>query len=87
VGVDHLYLLSISEYVGYPGGNHKINKKPHTKNSSYLYDRLEPLVKPTPVFAINHNITPKTIAAEIDLITLIHHRGSFSKDNRKRTIL
>jgi hypothetical protein len=48
-----------------------------------LYDPLEPFVKPTLVLAIKHNITPKTIAAEIGLITLVHTRGLFSEDNRK----
>jgi hypothetical protein len=84
VGVNHLDLLSICEYVQYSGGSHKITKKPQVKNSNYFYDRLERLVKPTLVLAINHNITLKTIAAEIGLITLVHHRGSFSENNRFR---
>jgi len=83
VGIDHLYLLSISKYIKFPGENYPIIKKRHTKSSSHLQGRFEPIIKLTLVLAINHNITPKTIAAEIGLITLIHHRGSFSEDNRK----
>jgi hypothetical protein len=58
-------------------------RKPQTTNSSYLYDPIEPLVKPTAVLAMNHNVTPKTIPAEIGLKTLGYYRESFSEDNRK----
>jgi hypothetical protein len=39
--------------------------KPQTRNSSYLYDPLELLVKPTLVLAMNRDMTPKTTAADI----------------------